>query len=499
MVRQAVTLVGHDAECHLCLPDDDQIAPRHARFEERGTGVFLESLSPEHPIQCNGAVIQGPVRLTHDDEIQLGQTRIQFQDVIAPHAASKQSPGLLQPITLLAAAAILLLEFSLLAYLIHWPSHLIRPEIEAADLAYAKEVRVERAIEQAAQTNAAASAKAPASVMTLPGTPSTASSTNNVAPRPVIPPPKNTIKNPPLNPSAVVAAPTSPPAAVLEVLEEADFKAADTNDVVVELPPISKTDPRMEDAKRMLAEANAAAQFSDYTKARHLLNQIHQALPGFVPAHIEHARLLEARGDLDGAQQRWNQILGIAEPDSPFHSLATRERQRLERIQALQTQTLDSTKIYSEGTLPRHIRIQSPGIQKMPADSDVLEMRVLTAALSIASKAPIFKGAAIQTFVTFYDIDPEGNVAPTHAITTPSPIAMGKAFSNGSQQIPLEATYVVPRGLRTEEERETGGHSSYYGYTIHVFAGQILQDAKAKPKKLLKRPVQLSKDTPMSP
>jgi pSer/pThr/pTyr-binding forkhead associated (FHA) protein len=502
MVRQAVTLVGHDAECHLCLPDDDQVAAQHARLEERGTGVFLEPLSPDHPIQYNGTDIQEPVRLVHDDEITIGQTRIQFQDVIASHAPARQSPGVLQPATLLFAGAILLLELALLAYLVNWPRHLIRPDTETPDLAYAEQVRAERKAEQEAKTNATAKADAPASVVTLPGTlpDSDGSSTPNPPDSAPVDVPTNTaINNPPLNPSAVVAAPTSPPSAVLEVLEEADFEAADTNTVMIELPPISQTDPRLEDAQRMLAEANAAAQFSDYAKAKRLLNQIHQVLPGYIPAHIEFARLLEARGDLDGAHQRWSQILGIADSDSPFYSLATRERGRLGRIQALQTQPLKSPQPSSMSALPRHIRIQPPLIQKMPADTDIAEMRVLTAQIDVASKAPIFKDATIQTFVTFYDIHTNKVVAPTRAITTPSPIMQGQAFANGIQRIALEATYVVPRGLRLQESREPGGRASYYGYTIHVFAGQILQDAKAKPKKLLKLPIRFSSNTPPAP
>ena len=55
--------------------------------------------------------------------------------------------------------------------------------------------------------------------------------------------------------------------------------------------------------------------------------------------------------------------------------------------------------------------------------------------------------------------------------------------------MPLHATYVVPRGLREQELRETGRRSEFYGYTLHVYAGQTLQDAAAKPKKLLDLPI----------
>ncbi|NCA81512.1 MAG: FHA domain-containing protein, partial [Opitutae bacterium] len=170
VVRQAVTLVGRDAECHLLLPDDATLAPRHARFEERGTGVFLSSLAPEHPVERNGAPVRDTLRLAHNDVLVLGQTRIQFQDIIAPHPRLRPNPGLLQPATLLLAAAILALELGLLAFLVDWPRHLIRPETETEDLARAQEIRALREAENAA-TGAVAKADASASVVTLPGTP----------------------------------------------------------------------------------------------------------------------------------------------------------------------------------------------------------------------------------------------------------------------------------------------------------------------------------------
>jgi len=510
MVRQAVTLVGRDAECHLCLSDDDQIAARHARFEEHGTGVFLSSLSVEHPVERNGEAIQEEVRLVHNDELRIGQTLVQFQYIIAPHSTLRQSPGLLQPATLLIVAAILLLEVGLLLFLVNWPQYIIRPETERADLAFAEKLRAEKEIEKATQSNVASRVDAASSVVTLPGTatkpsdppskPISIEAPTAITPSesaPSGPTPPESIVNPPLNPPAIPS-PTSSPPEILEVLEEADFTPADTNTVVVDLPPISVTDPRIEDARRMLAEATAAAQFSDYSKASRLLNQIHKALPGFIPAHIEHARLFETRGNLDSAQQRWTQIIGLAPQDSPFHSLAIQERKRLERIQTLQTQTLKILKVSDLASMPRHIRIMETEIKKMPPDSDVAEERKLTSTLKIASQAPIFKDAAIQVFITFYDIDSIGQVRPTRAITTPSPLVLGKAFANRGS-IPLEATYVVPRGLRSQEKSETGEKSSYYGYTIHIFAGQILQDAKAKPKKLLKRPIQVLPSTPAPP
>ena len=464
MVRQAVTLVGRDPECHLVLSDDPALAPRHARFEERGAGVFLSSLAPGQPVLLNDQPVLGPVRLAHDDRLAIGQTRIQFQDIIAPHQRLRPSHGLLQPLTLLMAAAIVAVELVLLLFLVDWPTRIIRPETEAADLARAEEVRAGLAAENGAKTGTV-SAAAAGSVVVLPGTEPAPSAAALPAA------------------GADAAAPAS-----VQVLAQADFTPADTNVTIVELPPVSAADPLIEEAQRMLAEASAAAQFADYARAFRLLNQIHQNAQGFLPAHVEHARLLEVRGNLDEAQQRWGQILGLAPAGSPFHAQALRERERLAQLQQLQSQILQTPENPDLGRLPRAVLLRSPEIQKMPADADIAEMRVLNATLELAPDAKLFKDAAIQVFITFYDVDANGDVRPTRAITTPSPLALGSAFAD-RRSVPLSATYVVPQGLRDQELRETGRQTEYYGYAIHVYAGQILQDAAAKPKKLLPLPI----------
>lgn len=469
MVRQAVTLVGSGADCHLVLPEDPLLAPRHARFEERGAGVFLSSLAPERPVLLNDKPVLDSVHLSHNDLLVVGGIRIQFQDIIAPHKRLRPSSGLLQPVTGLLAVAIVALELAMLLFLIDWPALLIRPEIEAEDLARSAEIRAALEAEKNAATGKVSAAS---SVVALPGTET--------------PKPDAAGTNGPDSAAGTTA--TTVPPAIVQVLDQADFTPADTNVSVVALPPVSAADPAIEEAQRTLSEAVAAAQFADYARAYRLLNQIHQSLPGFLPAHVEHARLLEARGQLDEARRRWSQILGIAPEGSPFREQALQERARLAQLQALQTQVLQTPEIPDAARLPRHVAIARPDLQKMPSDADVAEMRVLNAALELAPNAPLFKDAAIQVFITFYDVDQNGEVYPTRAIVPASPIALGNAFADRRSQ-PLSATYVVPQGLRAQELRETGRQSAYYGYTIHVFAGQILQDAVAKPKKLLDRPI----------
>ncbi len=466
VVRQNLTLVGHAADCHLTLPDDDLLAPRHARFEVRGTGVYLASLDPDRAVERNGAPVRDVVRLVHGDRLVLGRTAVVFQDPVSAPERLRTSPGLLQPVAVAVAAAIVGFELLLLAFLVDWPARLIRPETEARDIARAEALRAERAAELNAETGGVAQAAAPAVAVNLPGTAPVAA-TNPAAP-------------------ANAAAPASP---IVQMLDEAAaFEPAQTNASLADLPPVSGADPAIATAQRLLAEAVAAAQFADSATAFRLLDQIHHDAPGFLPAHVERARLLEARGDLDAAQQRWSQILGLAPPDSPFHALATQQRQRLAALQDLQTHVLNSADGLDLATLPRHVRLLPATVQKTPPDADIAEMRILNGALELAPDERLFQDAVLQVFVTFYDADTNGHVQVSRAITTPSPFILRNAFAD-RPRVEFDATYVVPRGFREQELRDTGRRLEFHGYTLHVFAGRILQDAVARPKKLLDLPI----------
>lgn len=480
VVRQAATLVGRDPDCHLRLLDDDRLAPRHARFEELGTGVYLYSLAPPSPVVLNGQPVSGPVRLAHNDLLVLGQTRIQFQDLIAPHPRFRPSPGLLQPATWLIVAAILAIEVGLLLLMADWPRRLVRPETEALDLAHAEAVRAAREQNTNGMARVEGKPPAPPSVVTLPGTKSPDAGL------------------PVSGPAAPAAAATGAPPAIAAVLQEADFTPVDTNATETARPAAVTSDSPLEQAQRTLDEAIAAIQFADYAKAGRLLNQIHQSTPGFLPAYVEHARLFEARGDLDAAHQRWIQLQGLAPADSPECAQAKEESLRLERLLASQSRILQTPQPADLTDLPRQIRFLEPMLQKIPGDTDIAEMRVLNATLEAAADTAAARNSSIQVFVTFYDSTPDGRILPTRAIVSPSPMALGRAFAD-RREVSFNATYVVPRGLRAQEARETGQSSAFYGYALHVFAGQILQDAFAKPKKLLDQPLRTSAEPDSEP
>lgn len=483
MVRQTLTTVGSDPDCHLVLTDAPALAPRHAQFKESSAGVFLSALTPEAAILRNGAPLTDTVRLVHDDQLDLGGLLIQFQEIIAPHTRLEPSPGLIQPITLLLAIVILVVEAVMLGFMFDWRTRLITPDAEARDLAWAEEYRAQVEAEKEAKLK---NGEAPASsVIVLPGTTDTA-------------PPHATATN---HAAEAGTRPDEPPtSAAAAVLDVADFTPATTNTPLANLPPVSAADPAIEAAQRVLAEADAAAQFADFAKAFRLLNQLHQTTPGFLPAYALHARLLENRGDLEGAQYRWGELLTLAPAASPLRQQASTERQRLAQLQEQQTRILQQPPATDLASLPRNVYFTAPEVQKLLPTADVAEHRLLQTTLELAPNAHLFKNAQIQVFVTFYDKDAAGNIAPSVALVTTDPATLGAAFAT-TRSVPYTASYVVTHDQRAQAARDTGQPAAYYGYTLHVFAGAILQDAVAKPKLLLDRGIQFAppKHSPPGP
>ncbi len=458
VVRQALTRLGSDPQCHLVLSDDEHVAPEHALLEEKGTGVFLSSLAPGSTILLNDVPLAEATRLAHNDRLTFGQTRVQYQEIIAPHARYRPSRGLLQPTTILAIVLILVFQIGLLAFLVNWQQWIIRPETEAIDLQRVEAIRAEREA-----PSADSQAAAPASIVARPGT----------TPRPV----PATSTGAPGTESADAETQTQPE--LLQMLEVADFTPADTN-LLLQATTHASPPPRdSQEVQLMLERAIAAAGFADHSSAFRILNQIHHMEPEFLPAHVEHARMLEKRGDLDAAQSRWNQVLDL----DPSHPEARDRVDRLMRQRQLQSQPTPSPRPSAPVAATHPIRIVSPEIKRLPSDDTIQDMRVLSATLELPAGQRLFSNALVQVFITFYDSADGETPRPTRANTPPSPLVFKGPFTH-QPSIPIEATYVATRDLRNRETAETGQTYRYDGYTLQVYLGQVLQDTVARPARL---------------
>lgn len=71
-------IIGSDRDNQLIL-DVPHIDPMHASLELRDNHWFLQDLGGPGGTSINGELIEGPQMLHHDDIIELGPVRLQFQ------------------------------------------------------------------------------------------------------------------------------------------------------------------------------------------------------------------------------------------------------------------------------------------------------------------------------------------------------------------------------------------------------------------------------------
>src|SRR3990170_8111985 len=73
------TTIGRSARSDVCIPD--AFASRlHAEIRQEGDGFWLQDLGSANGTRYNGQLVKMPVPLSGGGEIQIGETRIVFDD-----------------------------------------------------------------------------------------------------------------------------------------------------------------------------------------------------------------------------------------------------------------------------------------------------------------------------------------------------------------------------------------------------------------------------------
>ena len=463
LVRQKHVVFGSGEGCGLRVASWDCPEARLLEFAEEDGGVVLRRLAPGGTVKVDGEEVGGAFerRLRHGDEVEVGRVGIRYEEVIPPtEGALRPTAGILQVMTALAAGAVLVVEAALFAFTLDWSGHIITQNEENVEKAVAER---ERALKEAqAQLN-----------------------------------PKSEEGEKRGGGSVVVGLPVGGglpggggegevPETVRTMLGDADFAPAEIGEGE-NLAVVQAQDLVQESLARLLQEAETAANFADYPGAFRVLEEIHQRAPEYLEAYRVHAKLLEERGDLEAACQRWTQLAGLAGGNAEVKEAAMAARAAL--LNRLQAQK----RVFSQGidreSLPRTVRLTDVEIQKLPSDEEIAEMRVLRGWVVLGPEYASSDEKPLTLHVTFFDQETGGRPVATRFLTTPSPIAITRGKRTG-KQVPFEATYIVPavRDPRTQEALPF--ESLYYGYTLHLFAGDELEDAAAAPPKLLGMPLQ---------
>lgn len=486
-VRQAQVLIGRDLDCHIPILDDPDISLKHAFLEEDGGSVYVIPLTSRQVLKRNGEDVSQKTLLHHDDVLTFGGTHIQFQDIIPPQIREGRSHGLIQPLTFVAIALIVVFQVVLLIFLIDWDDKMITAQVERTD----RERAIGRAQELAQEKNEQEKLDA-TSMLVSPGAATGAAPAVDTESLALL-----TQASPP----AVL-----PDADILDTLTVADFAPVHNPSNInvktgvetaphpdfgtVTAPPRDAIPPELVIAQQQLSEAVVASEFAEYDRASRIYKRLHRDYPDFLPAYTEHARMEEVRGDFQAALNIWSELMKQAEPGSTTYRQALDEHQRIMKAQAIQTTAQKQAASSTSTNLPGKIRVNKSTIQKMPNETDIDEMRILHIPLRVRKHITPIDSSSVQILVTFYDQDQlTGNIRPTRAITPRAAFSLDGGMLQPGDSRALDATYTVPDGFRAQERAIHGEENRYYGYVIRVFVNNVLQDVEAKPTRLQNIPL----------
>ena len=78
-LNSAQITVGRGGQNDIALPQDDYVSARHARFEPRQDGVWIQDLGSTNGTFLNGARLEQARRLTPGDVVRVGETDLRYE------------------------------------------------------------------------------------------------------------------------------------------------------------------------------------------------------------------------------------------------------------------------------------------------------------------------------------------------------------------------------------------------------------------------------------
>lgn len=444
--KEPVTF-GRDPDCSVCLADEE-VAKRHAVMEWTPDGLFIRDLGSMNRILVNKREIRQQ-RLKHGDHVELGLTSFLVQalvqaDVSGANGERAWERRRIRRRTLISTTVLLLVLGSGVAYF-----------------------RAEQLYQEARMAEPAPVAQVPEA---LP--PETLQAMEDAHARV----PEN-------SPTGTLAGAMAMSDDLREMKKELNGIRHNVREIVQQreqkpLPaaaPLSPT-PRGNElqirAATMMTEARQELARRNYLKADQLLAGIQVIAPDSLESYKERARLFELRGQVEAAMDQWAQVMRRS-AGSEAYVEAVAERIRLGQSERL-------------AAVVRHIRISSISQDKFQAGDTFDEMRILNIALAPDLADQALDSSAVEIQVSFYDEDLKSRrVDPSRAMPALASLRPDPPWLPGEQKM-INATYVVPKGLREREARD-GRKSIFYGYIVRVFYRGQLQDEEARPKTLLQR------------
>jgi pSer/pThr/pTyr-binding forkhead associated (FHA) protein len=71
--------IGRGGQNDIPIPSDEYASARHARFEPRQDGVWVQDLGSTNGTYLNGMRLEHPRRLTQGDVVRIGETDLRYE------------------------------------------------------------------------------------------------------------------------------------------------------------------------------------------------------------------------------------------------------------------------------------------------------------------------------------------------------------------------------------------------------------------------------------
>lgn len=476
-VQQGAVVIGRDPDCAIAIADDE-VSRRHAVIEERPQGVYVRDLGSMNGVVVNGTALR-EARLKHGDTLELGHTKIQFQDARHAEVPPHRRRGRVQGLTLAAVALIIGFELIFLLGLSLWHKDVLEtPAPAPAARAANREAERPEQAPAAAEPEADVFAQAEARLQELQAAAPEASAA-------------------PEDAAAVTEELETLREDVRSIREEVQDlgPAAEEPDAAVEAAPAEPAPPPpaatpadalVARAEEMMKEAADAIERQDLAQADTQLERIQILAPDFLPAYIERARLFERRGLFGKAGEQWNAVVSRS-VGTPLYEQAAAERIRLARAEMVrETVAGPSREAGPARRLPRRLRLLSVDYERLQDSEQYEEIRLVRATIKSKPGDRDIDSTEVQVMVTFFDEDvATKELALTRAIVPQEPLRVEGEWKEREPEV-VTATYLVKRGFRNEELAQFGQKRKYYGYVVQVYYREELQDETARPKSLLK-------------
>jgi hypothetical protein len=444
--REPMTL-GRGADCSIVIPDEE-MALQHAVIEHRLDGLFIRDLGSMGSLLVNGREVRD-WRLRHGDEVELGRTRFLVQALVQADVVGARRRPRLRRVARAAVMVALLSAVGVYGY------HKYREIREALD-APAPPAAARNLQPPVSTAGVAAASGALAGAMATSA--------------------------PPAALVAEAAAKQAKANEELRVMREdlselrrrmQELTASQAAALTSAAPAVKISqpapDPLAEKVRDMLKESDTLIASGQYAQAGAVLDGVAAIAPGTLETYERRARLFEQRGMPERAMEQWLELLDLGK-GTPYYDRAASEFGRLDAAMP-------------EAPPPQSGRLKISSIEhhKFPESADFSEMRVMDIILAPVSAAEVIDAKAVRTEVAFYDEDlSTGKIIPARAQVAVSAPKPEQEWRPGEARV-VTVTYAVPRKAGAAAPRR----ERYYGYTIKVSLGNVLQASDARPKSLM--------------